>query len=106
MVVGLPYDRTCFHCVRDIEPKFVTDILNRLRPSYHKKPPVDPTTYKDPDPRALATDARHLSKYIFPSEYGLSSVFLLAANWKGAFQQPTYCNREQEIKVNRLLSYV
>ncbi|KAF8554611.1 hypothetical protein OG21DRAFT_1412295, partial [Imleria badia] len=78
---------------------YPVDVLNRLNPSYFKKPRVDPATYKDADPRALAKDARHLSKYIFPSQYGLSSVFVLVTNQIQAYQQPDYTDREREIKV-------
>jgi telomerase reverse transcriptase len=80
IIVGFPYHH----------------VLNRLCPSYFKKPRVDAATYKDPDPRALAKDPRHLSKYIFPSQYGLSSVFM---HRKQTYQQPDYSDREQEIKV-------
>ena len=76
--------------------QYLVDVLNRLRPSYFKKPRVDFATYKDPDPRALANDARHLSKYIFPSQYGLSSAFM---HRKQTYQQPDFSDREQEIKV-------
>lgn len=90
---------------RNHYPKHSVDAINRLRPSYFKKPRVDPATYKDPDPRVLAKDARHLSKYIFPSQYGLSSVFLLITNRKERYQQPDYSDREQEIKVGVSLMF-
>ena len=75
------------------------DVLNLLRPSYFKKPGVDPSAHGDPDPLALAKDARHLSKYIFPSQYRLSSVFVFPTNRKPTSQQPDYSDREHEIKV-------
>lgn len=106
IVVGLPYNRVYFILQGDVGTKFATDFLNRLCPSYYRKPAIDPHTYTDPDPRTLARDARHLSKYIFPSEYGLSSVFVLAADPKGTYQQPNYWDREQEIKVSQFPSYV
>ncbi|KIJ66968.1 hypothetical protein HYDPIDRAFT_85706, partial [Hydnomerulius pinastri MD-312] len=51
----------------------------------------------DPDPRKLAKDSRHLSKYIFPLQYGLSNVFSYVANRKVTYQQPDYSDREHEI---------
>lgn len=90
--------------LRNNYPKFPADALNRLCPSYFKKPRVDPATYKDPDPRILAKDARHLSKYIFPSQYGLSNVFVFA-NRKESYKQPDYSDREQEIKVRVSLMF-
>ncbi|KAF8440398.1 hypothetical protein L210DRAFT_3400793, partial [Boletus edulis BED1] len=56
----------------------------------------------DPDPLDLAKDARHLSKYIFPSQYGLSSVFMFATSQKQTYQQPDYSDRDQEMKVRIL----
>lgn len=99
IVVGLPYNRECFVSRKPLTSESTVDALNRLRPAYFKKPRVDPATYKAPDPRGLEKDARHLSKYIFPSQYGLSSVFILAADRKERYQQPDYTDREREIKV-------
>lgn len=95
IVVGLPYHRKRPFLLT-LSPLYSVDVLNRLCPSYFKKPRLDPATYKEPDPRALAKDARHLSKYIFPSQYGLSSVFM---HRQQTYQQPDYSDREQEIKV-------
>lgn len=99
IIVGLPHHREHFVFALDRPPQYLLDVLNRLCPSYFKKPRVYPATYKDPDPRALAKDARHLSKYIFPSQYGLSSVFMFVVNRKQVYQQPDYSDREHEIKV-------
>jgi len=41
-------------------------------------------------------DARHLSKYVFPREYGLATVFASAAK---AYKYPDFADREDEIKV-------
>ncbi|KAI9567402.1 hypothetical protein HD554DRAFT_1980942, partial [Boletus coccyginus] len=38
----------------------------------------------------------YLNNYIFPSQYGLSSVLMY---WQQTYQQPDYSDREQEIKV-------
>lgn len=88
-----------FYLRESTRHKCPADALNSLRPSYFKKPHVSPDKYKDPDPRDLARHARHLSKYIFPSQYGLSSVFMIDPNRKEKYQQPDYTDREQEIKV-------
>lgn len=99
IVVGLPYHRKRF-CFRGlVYPQLFVDALNRLRPSYFKKPRADLATYKDPDPSGLAKDTRHLSKYIFPSQYGLSSIFILMTNRKERYPQTDYSDREREIKV-------
>jgi hypothetical protein len=41
-------------------------------------------------------DARHLSKYIFPREYGLASVFFSATK---AHKYSDFANREDELRV-------
>ncbi|KIJ13439.1 hypothetical protein PAXINDRAFT_81133, partial [Paxillus involutus ATCC 200175] len=53
----------------------------------------------DPDPRKLAKDGRHLSKYIFPLQYGLPNVFSHVTDRKEKYQQPDYSDREREIKL-------
>lgn len=78
-----------------------TDILNRIDPSYHRKPKIRPEDYVDPDPRTQAEHARHLSKYVFPRQYKLSSVFNQPARWKAS--APDFSDRESEIQV--LLSF-
>jgi telomerase reverse transcriptase len=73
------------------------DIFNILSPSYQRKREVRPT---EPDPRKLAQDARHLAKYVFPRQYGLSSPFRTVFSRKEAFKIPNYSDREAEIKVS------
>ncbi|KAF9468017.1 hypothetical protein BDZ94DRAFT_1154632, partial [Collybia nuda] len=53
----------------------------------------------DPDPRDQAKMARHLSKYIFPRQYGLSSPFQFTSQTRGAFKLPNYQDRESEISL-------
>ncbi|KAG1808930.1 uncharacterized protein BJ212DRAFT_1229448, partial [Suillus subaureus] len=74
------------------------DVLNRLKPSYIKHT-VNPETFRDPDPRDEARNARHLSKYIFPLQYGLCSVFTSQVPSKEHYEQPDFTDREREIKV-------
>ncbi|KAF7424166.1 hypothetical protein PC9H_009469 [Pleurotus ostreatus] len=83
LVVGLP-------------PKHV---LNRIAPSYFRKPKASPETWVDPDPRTQAEDARYLSKYIFPRQYGLSSPFMIKRQQYERYTIPDYTDREQEIQV-------
>ncbi|OSX57793.1 hypothetical protein POSPLADRAFT_1155955, partial [Postia placenta MAD-698-R-SB12] len=53
----------------------------------------------DPDPVARAEDVRHLSKYVFPRQYGLASPFV--SSERPVFQPqkaPDYLEREVEIQ--------
>jgi hypothetical protein len=74
-------------------------VLNRLDPAYKQKPKINPHEFVDPDPKELSRNARHLSKYIFPRQYGLSSSFV-ATHRKEIFTLPDYSDRELEIKVH------
>ncbi|KAG1737329.1 hypothetical protein EDB19DRAFT_1637045, partial [Suillus lakei] len=60
----------------------------------------------DPDPRQQAQKARHLSKYIFPLQYGLSNVFSQKSAAKETYKQPNFADREREIEVRRGLECV
>ncbi|KAF7974772.1 hypothetical protein HWV62_11243 [Athelia sp. TMB] len=75
-------------------------ILNRLYPSYLRKPKLNPSQYVDPDPKVQAEQARHLAKYVFPRQYGLSSVFKASAPQSkfSAVSIPDFSDREKEIK--------
>ncbi|KAG0702505.1 hypothetical protein DFH29DRAFT_774015, partial [Suillus ampliporus] len=53
----------------------------------------------DPDPRQEAQNARLLSKYIFPLQYGLSNVFSQPSAAKEIYKQPNFADRELEIGV-------
>jgi hypothetical protein len=63
--------------------------------------PIDPGTYRDPDPRDEARNARHLSKYIFPLQYRLSNVFTSQSPAKEHYKQPNFTDREREIQVRQ-----
>ncbi|KAG2356178.1 hypothetical protein BDR07DRAFT_1301185, partial [Suillus spraguei] len=52
----------------------------------------------DPDPREQAKKTRHLSKYIFPLQYGLSNVFSQPSAAKETYKQPNFADREREIQ--------
>ncbi|KAJ7928905.1 hypothetical protein B0H13DRAFT_1596970, partial [Mycena leptocephala] len=73
------------------------DILNRLnRPQ--PKPRVAPELYVDPDPRQQMDDARHLAKYVFARQYGLTSPFKFQTAKYESFKIPNFGDREHEIK--------
>ncbi|KAG2063581.1 hypothetical protein BDR04DRAFT_1037580 [Suillus decipiens] len=59
---------------------------------------VDLDTYRDPDPQDQAKNVRHLSKYIFPLQYGLRNVFTSESQAKGRYKQPDFTDRESETK--------
>ncbi|KAG2124005.1 hypothetical protein DEU56DRAFT_744922, partial [Suillus clintonianus] len=75
------------------------DVLNRLNPSYYRKTQIQAGAYQDPDPRQQAQKARHLSKYIFPLQYGLSNVFSQQSAAKESYKQPNFADREREIEL-------
>ncbi|EMD33992.1 hypothetical protein CERSUDRAFT_26993, partial [Gelatoporia subvermispora B] len=59
----------------------------------------------DPDPVTQAANTRHLSKYIFPRQYELSSPFYATARSRyDAVNLPDYSDRESEIKVHNISS--
>lgn len=82
-------------------PHAFADILNLIHPSFSKAAPaLDP----DEDPIGQARHTRHLAKYIFPGQYGLSTPFKYVAARK-AYVYPNYLDRELDIKVSaRLLA--
>ena len=73
------------------------DILNRLNPSYHRKPKISPEDFVEPDARIQAENARHLAKYIFARQYHFSNVFDVPIRSLGAMND--LIDRESEIKV-------
>ncbi|KDQ59313.1 hypothetical protein JAAARDRAFT_127533, partial [Jaapia argillacea MUCL 33604] len=53
----------------------------------------------DPDPRKQMEDTRHLAKYVFPRQFGLSSPFSFDGQQKTqSYQLPDFGDREEEIK--------
>ncbi|TFY78051.1 hypothetical protein EWM64_g5960 [Hericium alpestre] len=74
-------------------------IFNRLRPSYGPTKKTKMGMTKQDIERAQMEDARHLAKYIFPRQYGLSNAFTPTSTprW-GAGKLPDYADREDEIK--------
>ena len=71
-------------------------MLNRIYPSWFPSG----TSVVDPDPRQQAEHARHLAKYVFPRQYGLSHAFAVSPGQRySTFQNPDWMDREREIKV-------
>jgi hypothetical protein len=69
------------------------DILNVLNPSLYRS---TITRLQTRDYHERMEDARHLSKYVFPREYGLVTVF---ASANKAYKYSDFADREDEIKV-------
>jgi hypothetical protein len=78
----------------------MSDVLNRLQPSFDVSANSDHTFVSDP--RKQAEQVRHLSKYVFARQYGLATPFH-STGAKGASFKFAHCpDREAEIKVSRL----
>ncbi|KAF8486066.1 hypothetical protein DFH94DRAFT_623033 [Russula ochroleuca] len=73
------------------------DILNVLNPSFRRSTKA---RFQARDYHKRMEDARHLSKYVFPREYGLATVFASAAK---AHKYSDFADREDEIKKARPL---
>jgi hypothetical protein len=75
-----------------------TDALNQIYPSYASK---SSGTQAQPPyaPEKQAEEVRHLSKYIFPAQYGMQSAFQYISARKGD-QYPNYLDREKDIEVS------
>ena len=69
------------------------DVLNRFYPAYSKTK-SEIHVY---DPRQQAAHARHLSKYVFPGQYGLPTPFQSLGK-KEVFPYPDHFDREGDIK--------
>lgn len=83
-------------------------ILNKMYPSFpmnqeglsteNVEQPFGKGGREQPDQdRDMEKNTRHLSKYIFPGQYGLSSTFQYASNRR---VYPNYLDREDDIKAN------
>lgn len=69
------------------------DILNVLNPSFYRSTLA---RFQSRDHHKRMEDARHLSKYVLPREYGLATVFAPAIK---AHKYSDFADREDEIKV-------
>ncbi|EPT01423.1 hypothetical protein FOMPIDRAFT_1120664, partial [Fomitopsis schrenkii] len=77
---------------------FFVDILNLTYPSCYSRRPTA-VAEADPTPKDITAHVRHLAKYVFPRQYGLSHPFI--EHERTTFQShksPDYSNREEEIK--------
>jgi Ser-tRNA(Ala) deacylase AlaX len=92
ITAGLPPKRSCDFMLWGVFSRPRADILNILNPS---SPKSKSTFRQRRDYHERMEAARHLSKYLFPREYGLATAF---ASVK-AHKYPDFADREDEIKV-------
>ena len=92
VAAGLPPKRSYVSMPQGMFSRPRIDILNILNPS-SQKPKC--TFRQRRDYHERMEDARHLSKYLFPREYGLATAFASA----GAHKYSDFADREDEIKV-------
>ncbi|KAG6812970.1 hypothetical protein H0H92_015089 [Tricholoma furcatifolium] len=64
-----------------------------------RPPKVEPSEYVDPDPKEQQQYTRHLSKYVFPRQYGLKCPFVTTSTSKSLLDIADYTDREEEIKL-------
>ena len=93
IAAGLPPKRSCAYIRRNILSFLPTDILNVLNSSFRQSKRAWHQSH-DHHKRMEAT--RHLSKYVFPREYALATVFTSSAK---AYKYSDFADREEEIKV-------
>lgn len=105
-MLGLPTQREIAPPLSRISANMSSDVLNKVKSLHWEeshKLAQDPSEAA----RANAFKARHVSKYIFPRQYGLENVFSvrIAANADGGkyeqFNRQMYDDRETEIVVCR-----
>ena len=92
IAAGLPQKRSCGLMMWDMLSRPRTDILNVLNPSSQKS---NSTFRQRRDYHERMEAARHLSKYLFPREYGLATAFASVR----AHKYPDFADRSDEIKV-------
>ncbi|KAI0326933.1 hypothetical protein GY45DRAFT_1348049 [Cubamyces sp. BRFM 1775] len=95
LVFGLPTRRWCYSC-----PWYsaLTDAV--YIQTWLPKPNPDDGGWVDPDRRQQMEHARHLSKYVFPRQYGLKNPFDSPGSHRSNYgMPPDYLDREQEIKL-------
>lgn len=90
IVAGLPPKRSYTYMRENIFSYHHTDVLNVLNSSFRR------STMETRDYHKRMEDARHLSKYVFPREYDLVTVFASAIK---AHRYSDFADREDEIKV-------
>ncbi|KAJ3515494.1 hypothetical protein NLJ89_g1720 [Agrocybe chaxingu] len=98
--VRLFYSRPNYvpHTNRIIVGLSLKHILNRLQSSYEPRPKSKDAMAVDECPRQQAENARHLSKYVFARQYGLTTPFTSPQMRGSPFQFGDYLDRETEIK--------
>ncbi|KAF8273247.1 hypothetical protein EI94DRAFT_1564525 [Lactarius quietus] len=91
IAAGLPPKRSCVFMMWTRFSRPRTDILNILNSSSKQS---KSTFRQRRDYHERMEDARHLSKYMFPREYGLATAFASVR----AHKYPDFADREDEIK--------
>jgi hypothetical protein len=99
IVAGLPPKRSYTYMRENILSYNHADILNVLNPSFHRSTIA---RFQTRDYHKRMEDARHLSKYVFPREYDLATVFASAIK---AHKYSDFADREDEIKVKSNMLY-
>jgi hypothetical protein len=92
ITAGLPPKRSSGLMMWCMLSRYRTDILNMLNPSSQKS---KSTFRQRRDYHERMEAARHLSKYLFPREYGLATAFASVR----AHKYLDFADREDEIKV-------
>ena len=78
----------------------ITDVLNRIYPSWLSKAARDLVI---PDAREQMEHARDLAKYVFPRQYDLENPFVMSATLRYNAMRPDWMDRDVEIKVSQTL---
>jgi hypothetical protein len=92
IATGLPPKRSCASMRKYMVSYFHIDVLNALNSSFRRSTRA---SWQMRDHHKKMEGARHLSKYTFPREYGLATVFSGAK----AHKYSDFADREDEIKV-------
>jgi hypothetical protein len=93
IVAGLPPKRSYARMRNNMLSSLHTDILNVLNPPARRSKRDWHETH---DQHKRMEASRHLSKYVFPREYGLATVF---TSYAKAHKYSDVADREEEIKV-------
>lgn len=98
IIAGLPPKRSYTYMRENILSYNHIDILNVLNSSLHRSTRA---RFQARDYHKRMEDVRHISKYVFPREYGLATMFASVAK---AHKYSDFADREDEIKVGSNVS--
>ncbi|CAK5268459.1 unnamed protein product [Mycena citricolor] len=94
LIAGLPSKRLRANNAILRKAHALIDVLNRLNG------PKSNRITDSVGPVKLMEQARHLSKYVFPRQYGLANVFRFELPRREGFRLPDFGDREDEIRVS------